>query len=65
MEFTTSKGHSPGDATLVAFAKTTGYIAVTGERRLSNLFNNTYQKLGVPIQRHIINRANFNDGCVI
>ena len=40
-----------GDAALGAFAKATGYEAVTMERRLSNLFNASYPKLGVPIRR--------------
>jgi RHS repeat-associated protein len=40
-----------GDAALGAFAKATGYEAVTMEKRLYNLFTHTWPKLEVPIRR--------------
>ena len=44
-------GQGRGDAALAAFAKGTGFEAVTMERRLSNLLIYTLGKLGVPIRR--------------
>ena len=40
-----------GDAALVAFAKSTGFFAVTSERRLFNFLTHTLSQLGVPIRR--------------
>jgi predicted nucleic acid-binding protein len=42
---------SVADSTLAAVAKETGITAVSSEKRLPNLFNKTYPKLGVPIRR--------------
>ncbi|AUX27172.1 uncharacterized protein SOCEGT47_077530 [Sorangium cellulosum] len=39
------------DAALGAFARTTGFEAVTKERRITNFFNETHRKLEVPIRR--------------
>lgn len=44
-------GQGRGDASLAAFAKVTGFEAVTMERRLTNLLNNTLGQLGVTIRR--------------
>lgn len=43
--------HGRGDAALIAFAKSTGYEAVTMERRLYNFVTNTLQDAAVPIRR--------------
>lgn len=40
-----------GDAALAAFARATGYEALTMERRLYNLLINTLSQLQVPIRR--------------
>ena len=44
-------GQGRGDAALAAFARVTGFEAVTMERRLTNLLTNTLAQLGVPIRR--------------
>ena len=48
---TVAKDQGRGDAALSAFAKATGYEAVTMERRLSNYLIYSRPKLGVPIRR--------------
>jgi hypothetical protein len=47
------KPHGRGDAALVAFAKTTGYTAVTMDRRLYRFLTHTVPQLQVPIRRVI------------
>ncbi|OCG37238.1 hypothetical protein A9G29_11485 [Gilliamella sp. Fer2-1] len=55
-DLTIKSWHSRGDAALVVFAKTTGYQVITSERRLTNFFNLSMPKLGVPIARHKVRR---------
>jgi len=43
--------HSVADSVFAAVSKATGIEAITAEKRLSNLFNLSYPKLGVPIRR--------------
>jgi len=44
-------GHGRGDAALAAFARATGYSAVTMEKRIFNFLTQTLRQLNVPIQR--------------
>jgi hypothetical protein len=42
--------HGRADAALAAFAKATGFEAVTLEQRLTNFLTHTHQRLGVPLR---------------